>query len=255
MTILDHPQHKTMDHAAITAIITDKGRIPYGVGIDPNPYVQYQKEWQRRHEHKEIIATIHAKIQSLFEPRFITPPETSELIAAIVTATDARRVLELGTCTGFTSLHILKALYGKENAKLVSIDSRPAHDREFWAKFPGVLEFVEGTTPQILSSLAGSFDVVFVDSDHSVEHTSKELGALWPITRSGTVFLFHDLPAWQSPQHPHPPEVRSYLLSKVADGTFTGFICPTCEQLDCVAQYGAGYPSQLNPHLGIFVRR
>lgn len=241
-------------HKEITAVITDNGRLTYGVGITPNPYVQYEKEWQRRHEHKDVLARIDEKIKSLFEPRFITPPATSELIASLVTAIDARRVLEIGTCTGFTALHILKAIYGKENAKLVSIDSRPAHDKTFWAQFPGVLEFVQGTTPQVLSFICGTYDLVFIDSDHSVEHTAKELGALWPLTRPGTMFLFHDLPAWASPQHPHPPEVRKYILSKVADGTFTGFICPTPEQLDCVAMYGNGYPSQCNPHLGIFVR-
>lgn len=244
-----------VDHAKITAIITDNGRLPYGVGITPNPYVQYQKEWQRRHEHREVLALIDEKIKSLFEPRFITPPETSELIAALVTSTDSRRILEVGTCTGFTSLHILKAIYGKENARLVSIDCRPAHDREFWAKFPGILEHVEGRTPEIFSSIRGPFDLVFVDSDHSVEHTARELGALWPITRKGTVFLFHDLPEWASPSCPHPPEVRKYILSKVGDGTFSGFICPTPEQLDCIEMYGNGYPSQCNPHLGIFVRR
>lgn len=78
-TILDHPQHKTVEHAKITAIITDNGKIPYGVGIVPNPYVPYQKEWQRRHEHKAILATIHEKIQSLFEPRFITRQRLASL--------------------------------------------------------------------------------------------------------------------------------------------------------------------------------
>lgn len=244
-----------MNHEAITAIVTDNGRVPYGVGVTPNPYVPQQREWQRRHEHKAVLRGIQDKIESLFEPRFVTPPETSELIAAIVTASDARRVMEVGTHTGFTSLHILKAIYGKQNAKLISIDARPAHDKTYWATFPGILEHVEGWTPQIFAHIQGPFDLVFVDSDHSVEHTSKELGALWPLTRSGTIFLFHDVPEWQSPSAHVAPPVRSYLFSKVADGTFQGGIFPTCEQLDCLDVWGPGYPPQCNPHLGVFVRK
>lgn len=247
-----------MNHEHITSVITDHGKIQYGVGILPNPFSGQQKEWERRKKHAGTRQLITNKIEALFEPRFITPPETSELIEAIVTASDARQVLELGTCTGFTTLHILRALIGKEGACITSIDPRPAHDKEFWAQpqFDGQLKFIEGWTPQILETLHGQiFDLVFVDSDHSVEHTVKELGALMPITRKGTLFLFHDVPEWQSPTVQRPPPVRDYLFAKVADGTFSGVCVPTCEQLDCLDAWGPGYPYQANPHLGIFMRK
>lgn len=247
-----------MNHDEITALITDNGRVAYGVGVTPNPFLKQQKEWERRKQFASVRRILTEKIESLFEPRFITPPETSELIEAIVTATDSRMVLELGTCTGFATLHILRAIYGKPGAKVISIDPRPAHDRKFWDReeFKGVLQHVEGWTPDILSSLHGQlFDLVFVDSDHSVEHTVKELGALWPITRKGTIFLFHDVPEFERPENRVPPPVRTYLLHKVSDGTFQGGIIPTCEQLDCLDAWGPGYPPQCNPHLGVFVRR
>lgn len=246
-----------MNHDEITAQITDNGRVKYGVGVTPNPFLKQQKEWERRKQFASVRRIITEKIESLFEPRFITPPETSELIEAIVTATDSRTILELGTCTGFATLHMLRAVYGKPGARIVSIDPRPAHDREFWnrSEFNTVLEFIEGWTPAILDTLRGRmFDLVFVDSDHSVEHTVKELGALWPITRKGSLFLFHDLPEYESPTAMRSPPVRNYVMSKVADGTFQGGIIPTCEQLDCLDAWGPGYPPQCNPHLGVFVR-
>lgn len=243
-----------MDHDKITAAMG--GKANYGKGMTPNPFSNQQKEWERRKQHRATRQIITDKIASLFEPRYITPPETSELIEAIVTASDARKVLELGTHTGFTSLHILRAIYGKLGAVLVSVEARPTHDKEFWAQFDGILKFAEGWTPEILSVLHGTiFDLVFVDSDHSVEHTTKELGALWPLTRKGTIFLFHDVPEWQTPDNPKPPPVRDYLFSKVTDGTFQGGIIPTCEQLDCLDAWGSGYPPQCNPHLGMFIRR
>lgn len=247
-----------MDHDKITAMMGGIENASKGKGIMPNPFFSQQNEWSRRMRCAGTRQLLTNKIESMFEPRFITPPETSELIEAIVTASDSRKVLELGTYSGFTSLHILRAIYGKSGALLVSIDARPAHDREFWdhAEIKNTIKFVEGWTPQILDTLHGTiFDLVFVDSDHSVEHTSKELGGLWPITRQGTIFLFHDVPEWQSPTAQRPPPVRDYLFAKVADGTLQGGIVPTCEQLDCLDAWGPGYPSKCNPHLGIFVRK
>lgn len=245
-----------MNHAAITEVMTSQGA--YGTGVTPNPYAVQQKEWQRRKDNFSLRQSLTEKMVSLFEPRFITPPETAELIEAIVTASDARRVLELGMCTGFTSLHILRAICGKEGAKLVSVDARPAHDRDFFtsSQVAPWFDFVEGWTPDALSQLFGHvFDVVFVDSNHDAESTAKEVEALKPITRKGTVFLFHDLPEWLRPDDPTPHPARLYVDSLVKSGFFKGVILPTCEQMDCVAMWGKGYPPQCNPHLGVFIRQ
>lgn len=251
-----------MNHEEITALITNNGKIPYGKGITPNPFESKQNEWQRRHVHTAVLALIEAKIRSLFEPRFITVPETSECIAAIITMTDSRKILEIGTCTGFGTLHMLKAVYGKPGACVISVDARPAHDKEFWARpeFKGVLEHVEGWTPEIITSSPvlkskAPFDLVFVDSDHSVSHSEKEFSALWSITAPGTIFLTHDVPEWQTPEVPKPPPIYDWLYKKVEEGMFRGVILPSCEQLDCIDAYGPGYNKKCNPGLGIFVRR
>lgn len=243
-----------MNHEEITKIVAPDG---YGKGVKPNPFALKQKEWERRKRMKPVRDALTEKIEMLFEPRFITPPETSELIESIVTACDARRVLEVGMCTGFTALHIIRAICGKENAKLFSVDARPAHDVAF---FTGPIigewfELVEGWTPDVLAKLSGNmFDVVFIDSDHTLDHTVKELGALWEITRPGTMFLFHDVPEWTDPKGRQPSPVREYLFCKVKDGTFQGGVIQTCEQMDCLDAWGSGYPPQCNPGLGVFVR-
>lgn len=245
---------KNMNHDVVTAVMTANGTILYGVGVRPNPYAEQQAEWSRRHRTAALRKQITEKIESLFEIRFITPPETSEFIEAIITMTDSRRILEVGTHTGFTTLHMLRAVIGKDGAKVVAVEARPSHDKEFWAQFD-ILQFVEGWTPAVLSQLSGQiFDLVFVDSDHSVEHTAKELDALWPITRTGTIFLFHDVPAWQTPDNPKPVPVRDWLYSQVVSRRFHGLCLPSCEQLDCLDAWGKGYPRECNPGLGIFVR-
>lgn len=245
-----------IDHDEVTRVMSAQGG--YGKGISPNPYIFQEKEWERRRRLWPITLKLSHKIESLFEPRFITPPPTAEFIEALIIMTDARRVLELGMHVGFTSLHLLRALVGKEGAKLTSVDARPAHDREFFTQ-PDLqpwFEFLEGWTPQILETLKGQwFDLLFIDSDHSVEHSEKERMALVEITKPGSIWVFHDCPQWQTPDNPTPHPICGWLDNLVKTGFFKGMILPTCEQLDGLATWGPGYPKQCNPHLGVFIRQ
>jgi predicted O-methyltransferase YrrM len=245
-------------HEEITAIMTSQGK--YGTGVTPNPYASKVAEWERRKEFAIERALISAKIESLFEPRFITPPETSECIESLITMTDSRKILEIGTCTGFTTLHMLRAIIGKDGGHVTSIDSRPAHD-EAWFSRPSLkpwFRFIQGWTPEILDKCSGTiFDLVFIDSDHSEAHCQKELAALIPITQPGTIFLFHDCPKRDLPSSPPDSEgtIFRWLHSKIDAGYFRGTVLPTAEQLDCLMEWGPGYDKNCNPGLGVFVRR
>ena len=247
-----------MDHDAITNVITRNRTVEYGVGITPNPYAARQAEWVRRHEQAGLRKHLTDKITALFEPRFITPPETSECIEAIVTMTDARRILELGTCTGFSALHILRAIVGKPNAKLTCMECRPAHDKTFFStpELKPYFEFIQESTPQGLEKLYGTtFDLVFIDSDHSLGHCEKELNALWPITRQGTIMLFHDCPEFQDPLATSRAVIWTWLHEKVAQGRLRGTCLPSCEQMDCIDVWGNGYKKECSPGLGVFIRQ
>lgn len=238
------------EHTAVTKVMTSQG--PYGTGVTPNPYWPQQHEAKRRHSQAAARKLITEKIVSLTEPRFVTPMETSECIEALISMTDSRRILEIGTCTGHTTLHMLRAVIGKEGAAIVSVDSRPAHDHKFWEQFP-LMHFLHGWTPDVLKVLFGAyFDFVFVDSDHSIEHTDKELAELWKLTKPGAIFCFHDVPQWQTPDNKTPPPVREWLLRHPG---LEGLCLPSCEQLDCLHEYGPGYPRECNPGLGLFVRK
>lgn len=243
-------------HNMVTASIG--GSENYGRGIHPNPWFEKEPEYLRRAQGAFARDIITSKIRMLFEPRFITCPATCETMEVMVTMAGCRNLLELGMHTGFGSLHLLRAIVGKEGAKLTSVDARPAHDREFFAQpeIAAHFQFVEGWTPDALSKLSGQiFDFVFVDSDHSVEHSQKELAALLPITRKGTVFCFHDVPEWQTPSHRDEPPVRQWVKGLVKQGQFDGLILPSPEQLDCREEYGEGYPPQCNPGLAVLIRK
>jgi len=231
----------------------------FGHETAENSFASYQNEWVRRKEQSPLRRLLTEQIESIFEPRFITPPETSEFIESLITMTDSRRILEIGMHAGFTTLHMLRAIVGKPLGHVTSIDCRPAHNKEFFER-PEIapwFRFIEGWTPYVLNSeqIPGPFDVIFIDSDHTLDHTQKEFEALKPLSAEGTIFIVHDLPRWAAPDNPAPHPVRKWFLELVSDGTLYGLILPTADQLDGETLWGRGYPKQCNPHLGIFVRR
>jgi len=248
-----------IDHDAITKVMFNKGAGPGKgcIGVKDNPYHGYAREWNRRKANKQAIDIITEKIEMLYEPRFITFPETSELIAALATMVDAKSLLEIGVYSGFTSLHMLRAIVGKPGVKLTCVDARPAHDKEFFANplWQDHYQFVEGWTPDILRTLKpNNYDFVFIDSDHSIEHSVKERDALLEITKPGCVWLFHDVPRWGTPENPRQNPISDWLDDMVRAGFLKGMALPGPWQPDCAAMYGPDYPTACSPGLGIYIR-
>jgi predicted O-methyltransferase YrrM len=244
-------------HDRITASIGGAER--YGTGCWPNPYFLQMAAHERRGRMAPIITNITHKIAMLSEPRFHCGSETSELMESLIAMICAKQVLELGTHTARSTLHFLRAIVGIPGAKVVSIDARPTHDREFFAQ-PGIaehFEFIQGWTPEALGRLrACSFDFVFVDSAHDLAHTQRELEGLQPIIHSGTLVAFHDVPRWRTPSIREEPEVRVWLREQIKSGAYDGLILPSPRQLDCIEEYGdPNYPIECSPGLAVLIRK
>lgn len=244
-------------HDMVTASIG--GKENYGRGIANNPWIDKQLEWERRKNHEFTLQQITNKIRMIFEPRFITSPETCELMASLVTMIGAKQILELGMCTGFGTLHLLRAIIGIPGARVTSIDARPAHDRDFFSQ-PFVSEhfrFIEGWTPEALKQLAGeTFQFVFVDSAHDLEHTQQEVAGLQPLIARGSMLAFHDVPSWRTPTIREEPAVRVWLRGLIETGQYQGLFLSSPRQLDCIEEYGdPNYPIECSPGLAVLIRR
>ncbi|MGE5234713.1 MAG: O-methyltransferase [Acidobacteriota bacterium] len=93
-------------------------------------------------------------------------PEVGHLLEVLVRARGARRGLEIGTAIGYGTLSLLR---GSPEIRVASVDPDPrrlAAARGYLEK-AGVLaraELVEGKALDVLPSLAGPFDIVYVDA-------------------------------------------------------------------------------------------
>jgi len=90
------------------------------------------------------------------------------LLRMLVQASSARRVLEIGTFTGYSALSMAMGL--PEDGSVITCDIDPvatAMAREYWAKSAhgGKIDLRLGPALETIESLEGPFDFVFIDAD------------------------------------------------------------------------------------------
>lgn len=116
-----------------------------------------------------VLADLRAETQRMPNASMQIAPEQGAFMALLVRLTGARRVLEIGTFTGYSSTAMALAL--PEDGQLVCLDvSREWTDRarQAWAD-AGVADRVELRIGPAVESLAqlsdDSFDLAFIDAD------------------------------------------------------------------------------------------
>jgi cephalosporin hydroxylase/GT2 family glycosyltransferase len=124
-------------------------------------------------------------------------PLWEDVVAPVIDAVDARRIIEIGALRGETTTRMLERL-GPE-CELHVIDPLPQFDpAEHERAFPGRYHFHLGTSHDVLPRLSPA-DVVLVDGDHNWYTVYHELRLLAETAqRTGTplpVLVLHDV-AW-----------------------------------------------------------
>lgn len=90
------------------------------------------------------------------------------LLRTLVQVSGARRVLELGTFTGYSALSMATGL--PDDGQLITCDVDPeatSMAKRYWARSPhgSKIELRLGPALETLASLDGPFDMVFIDAD------------------------------------------------------------------------------------------
>ena len=125
----------------------------------------------------------------------ISGPVVAGLLQTLVGASGARRVLEIGTFTGFSALMMAEAL--PEDGTLITCDQNPKSAevaREFFAKSPHghKIELRLGPALDTIRSLTGPFDFVFIDADHSEKAVSKDFYGIYEYVSPDGLIILHD---------------------------------------------------------------
>ena len=134
----------------------------------------------------ELFERLAAETRAVSQiPQMMVGHLQGQFLAFVVRATGARRVLELGTFTGYSSISMALAL--PEGGSIVSCDvneETTAIARRY-AEEAGLadrIEFRVGDAKETLAALDGPFDLVFIDAwkDDYVDYYEAVLPKLAP---------------------------------------------------------------------------
>lgn len=166
----------------------------------------------------------------------VTPSDIYEHLprmVALVHATNAQHVIELGTRTGVSTI---AWLYGLEatGGRLTSVDldgKPPIGDHDHWTFIQG-----DDLDPAISSALDPA-DIVFIDTSHLYEHTVAELNIYRWLVKPGGLIVMHDTALPVPEGHPlNAPRfpVRRAVEQFVAETGYRWRNYPECNGLGVI---------------------
>jgi predicted O-methyltransferase YrrM len=143
---------------------------------------------------------------------------TAELIYVLLQASKRKRVLEIGTSNGYSTIWIAAALKDCDDARFTSIEilaEKLALARKNLARagFEDRVELMEGHASDVVAGLSGPFDCVFFDADRV--SAPSQLKVLLPKLSDDVLLLADNALS-------HPEEISAY---KLAVEELPGFIC------------------------------
>ena len=119
----------------------------------------------------DIIAAEKSIIESGI-PQISISPNQGKLLHVLARLTNAKKILEIGTLGGYSTIWMAKALPG--DGKLITLEINPDHAAvaEKNIAYAGLENLVEirvgkamDILPQLVSENAGTFDMIFIDAD------------------------------------------------------------------------------------------
>lgn len=124
---------------------------------------------EKTEKHKKLLADLMDETyRTMNLPQMCTGPIEGQFIKMMVKVSNATRVLEIGTFTGYSALSMAEGL--PQDGKLITLDIDPAClrvARKYFAKSEHgkKITIFEGPALKSLEQLTGPFDLAFIDAD------------------------------------------------------------------------------------------
>jgi caffeoyl-CoA O-methyltransferase len=118
-------------------------------------------------------------------PQIQVSAEAGRLLALLVRAAGARRVLEVGTLFGYSGIWMARELPADGRLDTIEIEKLHADAAEHWFERAGLADRVtvyRGAGLDVLATLPGPYDVAFIDADKATypEYVRLSLEKLRP---------------------------------------------------------------------------
>lgn len=176
-----------------------------------------------------ILAEIDAKRS---ETRLRMQPEDGRFVNLMVQMINAKKVLEIGTFHGYSSLWMAMGLE-QTGGKLVTIEIDPARVKVAQSNLTkaGVIdrvECLEGDAHQVAKGVAGPLDMVLIDADK--DKTDDYFNTVFPKLNPGGVILLNHIVEFKDLMQnyldivqKHPQLISTLVSTTMKDGFSLSF--------------------------------
>jgi len=157
---------------------------------------------------QELLTTTEAQMGK--RARMLSGPIEGRLLQMLAMALDARRVVEVGMFTGFSTLMLAAGM--AEDGELITceIDPRAIElAKSFFARSPfgHKITIREGPALETLRALSGPFDLAFIDADKPNYINYYE--AILPLLRPGGIIVADNVLRGGGVVHPQTENERA----------------------------------------------
>jgi predicted O-methyltransferase YrrM len=166
----------------------------------------------------EALTGCLARSRAAGLPDIAVSPAQGKFLQLLVTASGARRILEIGTLGGFSTIFLARGL--PPGGRLVSLEANPhfaavARDNIATAGLAGSVEVIEGRALETLPSLEGPFDFHFIDADKTgycdyLDHTVR-------LSSPGALILFDNVVREGDILNPQPADAAALVTRRLYD--------------------------------------
>ena len=138
------------------------------IGDAPWEEIQRYTEEHSTPPAEHLSALYDETHETMSSPQMLSGAVEGRFLETLVFASGARRILEIGTYTGYSALSMAAAL--PEDGELITCEldrERAAFARKHFAGAPGGdrIDLREGPALETIAQLDGPFDIVFIDAD------------------------------------------------------------------------------------------
>ncbi len=144
--------------------------------------------------------------------------ETAEMVSKLIISREAKRVLEIGTSNGYSTIWLAASVEtgGEPEGHVTSIERNPEKLQMARRNLEraGLLDRTElllGDATEVVAGLKGPFDAVFFDADRI--SAPEQLKLLWPKLSPDALLLADNAQS-------HPEEIAGYLAAIAARTDF-----------------------------------
>ena len=141
--------------------------------------------------HDELLSQLMKEThESMDLPQMLCGPVEGRLLKLIVQISGAKRILEIGTFTGYSALSMAEGL--SDDGEITTLDLNPAClalARKYFDKSPHgkKIKVIEGPALDSIKSIKGELDLVFIDADKT--NYLNYYKACLPLLKAGGVIL------------------------------------------------------------------